>query len=149
MPNNYQELRNSVNRSNYDKSYPSDRPKLSVCHSGDATYIGDDTKNRKTWNGIPWIDYWRAFTDESPNVLTCAICGKPIYVHWDELDEEGQLFYSEDKDKAEGGHIAGDKIHKRFWIVPMCPACNGKEGNTEVTFDHDVIAVEEKHPNIV
>ena len=147
MPN-YQAIRNSLNCKHYDELYPNDRPLTASGTKGETIYIGNNTSNRHTWNGIPWIDYWRTFANVTSNEVKCAICGRPLYVHWDELEEEGQLFYSEDKDKAEGGHIAKDTIHRRFWIVPMCPACNGLAGNTAVTFHHNVTAVEEKHAKI-
>lgn len=152
---NYQAIRNSVNRKHYDELYPNDRPLTASGTKGETIYIGNNTSNRHTWNDMPWIDYWSTFVDYRSNYVRCAICGKPLYLHWNNLSEDEQKEIKaatnnhEGDMQAEGGHIAKDTIHRRFWIVPMCPACNGQEGNTKVTFDHDVSAVEEKHPNIV
>ncbi len=97
-----------------------------------------NSTTHKAWNGISWIDYWRSFTGYYANQLSCACCGKDLFVNVEnpfckELVRMRQIAGKKDATvdlyQAEGAHIvysseAEDEYYDGVYIVPLCKKCN-------------------------
>lgn len=69
----------------------------------------ENTSERRAPHGVPWIDYWRALTGRSENLLMCASCGKIIFVG--DVPKVMKNMYAITNDTPEahlafGGHIS-------------------------------------------
>lgn len=95
-----------------------------------------ETAERKAAKGWPWIEYWRAMTGKTGTQLSCASCGKIIYVG--PIPKMMERMYALTGDKPEnhvahGGHVwvnapKDAKYTGGRYIVPLCPYCNGQHG---------------------
>lgn len=93
-----------------------------------------NTGERKAFKGWSWIDYWRSMTGISDNQLTCASCGKKIYVG--PIPQMMEKMFDLTGDKADnhvaqGGHVwvnapKSASYRGGRYIVPLCPYCNGQ-----------------------
>ena len=102
---------------------------------------GVNTASRQAKGGIPWIDYYRAFTNPECEVFKCAACGKSISTNPDILD------MNDDVEEAVGGHIQFlckdfNDIEMEYYIVPLCSNCNNPS-KPYLTLKPDTVAVEE------
>lgn len=110
----------------------------------------NNTAYRKAAKGWSWIDYWRAMTGKTGNQLSCASCGKIIYVG--PIPKMMERMYSLTGDKLEnhvayGGHIwvnapESGKYEGGRYIVPLCPYCNGQHGKDIMIKEGSVLCKE-------
>ena len=115
----------------------------------------NNTAERKAEKGWSWIDYWRSMTGIADTQLTCASCGKIIYVG--PIPKMMEIMYSLTGDKPEnhvahGGHVwvnapKGVKYMGGRYIVPLCPYCNGQHGK-EIQIKSGSILCKELGTNI-
>ncbi len=96
-----------------------------------------ETSNRRAWNNISWIDYWRALTECYEETLNCVCCGCLIF----ENSSSSCLDVSPcETMKALGGHIyfnEEDESYSGYYIAPMCPKCNSND-NRYIELNDDV-----------
>ena len=99
---------------------------------------GKKTSDRIAYKGIPWIDYYRAITDNATTIFKCAGCGRTISTDDDIVD------MNSDVHEAFGGHILvwDNLMVFKYFIVPLCPKCNNSK-NDIIRLVEDTIAVEE------
>lgn len=110
----------------------------------------NNTDDRKAAKGWSWIDYWRAMTGNSETQLSCASCGKIIYVG--PIPKMMERMYALTGDKPEnhvahGGHVwvntpKSGKYKGGIYIVPLCPYCNGQHGKDIIIKEGSVLCKE-------
>lgn len=92
------------------------------------------TSERSAPNGVSWIDYWRAMTDNHLNTLKCSSCGKVLFVGEPTNEQKKEFSRGVDtieRHRAHGGHIwVSSPADRSFvggrYITPLCPECNGQ-----------------------
>lgn len=111
-------------------------PRVIRLQRGQRFLNAENTANRKAYRDIPWIDYYRAFTDPTAKVFRCAGCGALISTD-DIVDMDS------DVGKAHGGHLLiGNPVGVHFFIVPLCPMCNNPSKKI-IRIANATLAVEE------
>lgn len=104
------------------------------CRYGDddVAFNADGTDNRYPCCEIPsWTAYWQILSHQYKNEMECASCGKKIFAHID-TDECYKAVKQDGNDKPENHQCHGSHLKigdmEPYFIVPLCPDCNGKHG---------------------
>lgn len=110
----------------------------------------NNTADRKAAKGWSWIEYWRAMTGKTDTQLSCASCGKLIYVgSIPKMMERMYALTGDEPEKhiAHGGHVwvnapKDAKYSGGRYIVPLCPYCNGQHGQKILIKEGSVLCKE-------
>ncbi len=104
------------------------------CRYGDEDVAlnAEGTDNRYPCCGIPsWTAYWQIISHKYENQMECASCGEKIFADID-TEECRKSVKQDGEDKAENHQCQGSHIligdMKPYFIVPLCPKCNGQHG---------------------
>lgn len=130
---NKQELKAYAERFKQEK-YNLDGAIIKLSQDEELKNLPNST-NRVAWEGVPWINYWRALTGNYSNGVTCACCGKLVYADLENPQwrdsiikrKENENASSVDEYQAEGGHVvysSEDEHLDGVYIVPLCRTCN-------------------------
>jgi hypothetical protein len=114
----------------------------------------EGTKDRKPCCNIgAWHKYWMIVSGHFENKMECGFCKKPIFadIHTQECFEStiGKFDKDGNPDKIEnhqahGGHLEIDILGEGYFITPLCPCCNSKEGETFELLKDVIVVKEEK-----
>lgn len=114
----------------------------------------EGTKDRKPCCDIKaWHKYWMIVSGNFNNRMECGFCKKPVFADINtqecfestigKKDEDGKPDKIENH-QAHGGHLEIDILGRGYYITPLCPRCNSKEGKTLKLLKGAIVVKEEK-----